>query len=584
MARDYVEQARQYEGDVIAGRTPACKWVRLACERNRRDLGRQETSGFPYRFDQGKAHQICEFAERLPHVKGPKAQRTGEFYEGSDGRQYAVWATIELEPWQCWMLTTIFGWVRVADGLRRFRIAFPLVPRKNAKSTIGAIVVLFMLTLEGEIGAECYSAATTRDQAKAVAEIAWGMAKQSRAFCEFFGIRIGSETSKSLFVPGTQGKFLPLSADANSLDGLNVLLAVIDELHAHKTRGVWDVLDTATGARLQPLLFPITTAGVLSSGICYEKLQYLQKVLEGTIEDETFFGVYYTIDEGDDWTDPLVHRKANPNYGVSVQPDDLLRKSTAAAQSQDGINNFLTKHLNVWVKAESSWMPMAAWHACARPDLSLEQLKGYPCWIGVDLAEVRDITAVVALFQLPEGRYAAIGKFFLPEAAVDASPISQYPKWVSTGNIIETDGNAADYQQIEDAIYDWCQQLLQVRMVCFDRALAAQMGQSLERRLGDRPPVVTVNQGVDILNPAMWELERLVVEGKFLHTGDEVYGWMMSNVVVHRNHKNEIYPRKAGGKDSANKIDGVSATLTALSQAMAQEPEPVFQVIKLGGR
>lgn len=227
---------------------------------------------------------------------------------------------------------------------------------------------------------------------------------------------------------------------------------------------------------------------------------------------------------------------------------------------------------------------MAAWHACARPDLSLEQLKGYPCWIGVDLAEVRDITAVVALFQLPEGRYAAIGKFFLPEAAVDASPISQYPKWVSTGNIIETDGNAADYQQIEDAIYDWCQQLLQVRMVCFDRALAAQMGQSLERRLGDRPPVVTVNQGVDILNPAMWELERLVVEGKFLHTGDEVYGWMMSNVVVHRNHKNEIYPRKAGGKDSANKIDGVSATLTALSQAMAQEPEPVFQVIKLGGR
>jgi phage terminase large subunit-like protein len=565
--KDYVAISRQYEAAVRTGAVPACKWVRLACARNERDLARQSTPGFPYTFSDQAATRICLAAEQLPHIKGPKAKVVGRDDEGRP-----LWASIELEPWQCWVLTTVFGWLQL-DGLRRFRVAFPLVPRKNAKSTIAAVIVLFMLTSDGESGAECYSAATTRDQAKVVAETAWHMAKRSPAFCEYFGVRVGSETTFSLAVPSTASKFAPLSADAQTLDALNVSLAVVDELHAHKTRGVWDVLDTATGARLQPLLFPITTAGSDIGGICYEKLTYLHKVLEGTLTDEQFFGVNYTIDDGDDWRTPAAWQKANPNYGVSVNPDDLARKAKEAEHSPSAVNNFLTKHCNVWVRAESTWMPMREWIALGDPALKIEDFKRVPCWIGVDLAEVRDIAAAVAIFRPDATRYVIFGRYYLPEKAVERSPIAQYSGWVRGGHLIETDGDQADYLRIEDYNLEWCDRF-DVREIDFDRALAAQMGQSLKRRLlptmgkdAVEQFVVTVPQNVETMNPAMQLVERLVLSGTIVHDGNPALNWMFSNVVVERNHKDEVYPRKAGGKDSPNKIDGPVALFTGISRA-----------------
>lgn len=564
--RDYLAIAQGYELEVLNGTIPACKWVRLACERNRRDRERSEAEdpAFPFRIDVPAATRICLAAEQLPHVKGPKAVVIARDDEGR-----SVWATIHLEPWQCWLLTTIFGWVHRESGLRRFRIALVLVPRKNAKSTLAATVVAYMLTSDGESGAECYSAATTRDQAKVVAEIVWEMARRSPAFRDYFGVRMGAKTSRSLEVPSTASKFGPLSADAHTLDALNVSLAVIDELHAHKTRAVWDVLDTATGARLQPLILSTTTAGLDTGGICYEKMQYMQRVLEGVLSDDAFFGVNYTIDEGDDYRDPAVWQKANPNYGVSVQPDDLARKAREAEHSPAAVNNFLTKHLNVWVRAAVNWMPMAEWHACGDPSLSLDELRQYPCWIGVDLAEVRDIAAVVALFAMEDGRHAAVGRFYLPKDTVDRSPIAQYQGWERQGYLIATPGGAADYQRIEDDIAAWCD-AFNVKEVAFDRALAAHMTQRLMARLGGDPEVITVSQSVDVMNPAMQWLETRVIERKFVHMADPVFSWMASNVVVQRNHKGEIYPRKAGGKDSHNKIDGITALLTVASRAMVQ--------------
>lgn len=582
--KDFAGIAAQYQADVLTGAIPACKWVRLACQRNRCDLDRQGTEAFPYYFDPEAGTRICQMAEMLPHIKGPKA-----FVIGKDDEGRALWNPISLEPWQCWLLMVIFGWKRMADGLRRFRVAFTLVPRKNTKSTIAAIVVLFMLVADGESGAECYSAATTRDQAKVIAEIAWEMARRSPAFRDYFGVKLGSKTTRTIEVPATASKFAPLSADASSLDGLNVSLAAIDEFHAHKTRGVYDVLDTATGTRLQPLLFPITTAGVELGGICHEKLQYLEKVLEGVAEDETFFGINYTIDAGDDITDPVVQRKANPNYGVSVQADDLLRKIAEAEHSPSALNNVLTKHFNVWIRTESAWMGADLWQSCAVPGLTIEQLKDYPCSIGVDLAEVRDIAALVALFKLGPERYAAIGKFYLPAAAVAKSPIAQMSGWVRQGFITETEGDQADFGRIQADILTWCD-TLQVQEVCFDRALAAQMQQDLKRVLEPRMGrdavdrfVLTVPQSVDAMDPAMKMTERLVLAKHLQHDGNPAMAWMISNVVVERNYKDEIYPRKAGGKDSANKIDGPVAFFTVLSQVMRNETrEPDYAVSFIG--
>lgn len=585
--KDFIAIAAQYQADILSGTIPACKWVRLACERNRRDLERQDTETFPYRFDAAAGARICQMAEMLPHVKGPKAVIVGQDDEGRP-----IWNPLDLEPWQCWLLTTLFGWKRVSDGLRRFRVSLWLLPRKNAKSTIAAVVVLYMLVADGESGAECYSAATTRDQAKAIAEIAWEMARRSPAFREHFGVRMGSETTKSLSVPSNGSKFMPLSADAHTLDSLNVSLAAIDELHAHKTAAVWNVLDTATGARLQPLIFAITTAGVDIGGVCHQKLTYLEKILDGVFTDETFFGVNFTIDAGDDIRDPVVQRKANPNYGISVNPDDLARKVHAAFQSPADLNDKLTKHFNVWIRTESAWMSATTWQACTRSGLIFDELRQYPCWLGVDLAEVRDIAALVAVFQIARDRYALVGQFYLPEEAVAKSPIAELPGWVHQKHIIETPGNQADFARIENDILTWAEALPQLREIDFDRALAAQMQQNLKAKLeakmgrdaADRL-VITVPQNVENMDPAMKLTERLVLAKAIEHDGNPAMAWMVSNVVVERNYKDEIYPRKAGGKDSPNKIDGPVAMWTALSQAMrASERAPEYQMFFAGGR
>lgn len=578
---EYLAIARQYEADVLSGRVPACRWVRLACERNRRDRERQGTLEFPYVIDEQAASRICLMAEMLPHIEGPKAKRTGAVFLGSDDKEYAVWDSIQLEPWQCWLLTTIFGWVHMTTRLRRYRTALSLIPRKNSKSTIAAIVVLFMLAADGEMGAGCYSAATTRDQAKVVAKIAWNMAKRSRAFCEFYGVRVGSETTYTLSVPETASKFAPLSADANSLDGLNISFAAVDELHAHKTRAVWDVIETAIGARPQPMLFPITTAGVNHAGICYEKVGYLHRLLEGALVDESFFGVEYTIDAEDDWRSALSHRKANPNYGVSVDPDDLARKAQAAAHSPAAINNFLTKHLNIWVRAESTWAPMGAWLKNGDRALTMEMCKDWPCWIGIDLAEVRDIAAVVIVFKRPDGTLIVFGRYYLPEVAIQQSPIAQYSGWVRESFLIQTDGDQADYERIENDILALCQ-TFKVQKVCFDRALAAQMGQSLAKKLGRTPEVMTVNQNIEVMNPAMQTVERLTLSGGLIHDGNPVLIWMMSNVVVVPNYKDEVFPHKAGGKDSPNKIDGPVALFTVIGQVMIAKAPARLQIHFLG--
>ena len=581
--RDHIDSAAQYQADVISGAISACQWVRLACERNRRDLDRQNVDTFPYRFDPDQARRICRMAEMLPHIKGEKAKIIGRDEEGRP-----IWNPIQLEPWQCWYLTTMFGWVHRDTGLRRFRVSMLLVPRKNAKSTIAAVVVLYMLTSDGESGAECYSAATTRDQAKVVAEIAWEMAKRSPSFCEYFGVRVGAKTTRTLTVPATASKFAPLSADAHTLDALNVSLAIVDELHAHKTRAVWDVIDTATGARAQPLLLITTTAGVEIGGICHEKMTYLHKVLDGSLQDEAFFGVNYTLDEKDDYRTPEAHRKANPNYGVSVSPTDLERKVTEAQHSQAAINNFLTKHATIWIRTESAWMSASLWQTCTST-LDLEHLKSCPCWIGVDLSEVRDIAALVAIFKTGPETMAILGRFYLPAAAVDKSPIAQLSGWVRQGSVIETDGDQADFARIQTDIVAWCDQF-QVKEIDFDRALAAHMQQDLKRffqpRMGQDAVekfVVTVPQDVQTMDPAMKMTERLVLGKNLQHDGNPAMAWMISNVVVERNYKDEIYPRKAGGKDSPHKIDGPVAFWTALSRVM-QEPEaPQYQLLILGG-
>lgn len=542
----YFQRALDYAESVVEGRIAACKWVALACERQLKDLERE---GFPYSFDVERADEVCRFIEKLPHIKGKWAGKK-----------------LHLEPWQCFILTTVFGWVD-EGGNRRFRTAYTEVPRKNAKSTLTSGVALYMLSADGEPGAEVYSAATTRDQARIVFNDAQQMARKSPGLREALGVTVGAH---NIHVLDTASKFEALSAEGSTLDGLNIHFASVDELHAHKTRAVWDVLETATGSRSQSLLWAITTAGSNRAGICYEVRTYLAKVLEGVTEDETLFGVIYTLDDGDDWTDPGVWAKANPNIGVSVYREDVERLARKAMSMPSAQNNFLTKRLNVWVNADTAWMDMRSWDRCATPGMAPSEFEGAPCYVALDLATRVDIAALMQMFvRNVEGKphYFAFGRYYLPEDTVETSGNSQYQGWAIEGRLVQTPGNVTDYGYIRQDLRDLASRF-ELREVPYDPFQATQLSTEL---MDEGFPMVEMRPTVMNFSEPMKELEAAVLEGRFHHDGDPVLTWMVSNVVCHLDNKDNIYPRK---ERPENKIDGVVALIMAIGRAMVAKEEP----------
>jgi len=543
MSRDYVAIAQEYARDVVAGVIPACKWTRLACQRQLDDLARE---GWGYRFDADRATHVCRFIEKLQHVKGRWARE----------RQ-----RLTLEPNQIFRLTTVFGWVD-SEGCRRFKTVYVEVPRKNAKSTESAGVALYCLVADDEPGAEVYSGATTRDQAKVVWDVARRMVDRDAGMRGRFGVATGAHT---VYVDETGSFFRPLSRDQQgNHDGLNVHCAIIDELHAHKTRELYDVLETATGSREQPLLWQITTAGFNRAGICYEQRAYVLRILEGIVDDPEYFGIIYTIDEDDDWTDPDVWRKANPNWDVSVDPGDIARKARKAMEMAAARNNFLTKHLNLWVNADTAWMDMIAWDRCGDSTLSEEEFLSEQCYAALDLASKVDIAAKLKLFVREidgAAHYYAFGKYYLPEVAAEDGRNSQYSGWADEQRLVLTPGNVIDYEFIKQDLRDDASRFELVE-VPYDPFQATQLSTEL---LAEGFPMLEMRPTVLNFSEPMKELERLVLSGRFHHDGCPVLAWMINNVVCHMDAKDNIYPRK---EFPENKIDGAVALIMALGRAM----------------
>lgn len=543
---DYFTRARGYAERVVAGLEVAGKIEVLACARFLDDLARTDAdAAWPYRYDIDAGDRACAFIEQLPHIKGQWARQR---------------LRISLEPWQCFIVCNLFGWIQRVGGLRRFTTAYLEVARKNAKSTLAAGIGLYLLAGDGEPGAEVYSAATTGDQARIVFDVARQMVLRESAFAAS-----GIEAQiRGIYIPADARKFEPLNAEGSTLDGLNPHGTIIDELHAHKRRDVYDVMDTARGARDQSLLLSITTAGSDRAGICYEQRTYIIKVLQGVFGDDTYFGIVYTIDDEDDWTDPKVWRKANPNYGVSVLTQDFERSAREAMNKPSALNNFLTKRLNVWVNADSAWMDMRAWDACADTEIRAEDFHGQECIAALDLASKVDIAAKALLFQR-DGKYYAFLKYYLPESAAEDGRNSQYSGWARQGLLTLTPGNVTDFDQIElDLLEDVSR--YQMKEVPFDPFQATQLSSHM---LAEGLPMVEMRPTVLNFSEPMKQLEALVLQKKFVHNGDPILAWMVSNVVCHRDQKDNIYPRK---EREENKIDGVVALIMALGRAMVVQP------------
>lgn len=548
----YSEIAKRYAEQVVACEILACRWVQRACQRQLNDLAKFKSKSSPYFFNpklidkDGRsfypADNLCGFIERLPHVKGPLA---GE--------------PIQLEPWQAFILTTVFGWVK-PDGKRRFRRSYIEVPRGNAKSTLSSALALYMLTADQEGGAEVYSLATTRDQARIVFGDAQTMARRSPGFRRRFSVEVGAH---NMHVLASGSKFEALSAEGSTLDGLNIHFGCIDELHAHKTRTVYDVVETGTGKRDNSLLWVITTAGSNRAGICYEVRNFVTKLLDGVFEDDTQFGIIYGLDDGDDWTSENALIKANPNWGISVRPEILGPLQAKAMQLPSAVNNFKTKHLNEWVNADTAWMDMRAWDACADTSLDIDNFIGQPCWIGLDLASKTDIAALILIFAHPEiaDAYLTFGKYYLPEDTVHGAGNSQYSGWMRIDRLTVTPGNVIDFSWIEADLLDMASRFA-IQAVAFDPFQATQLS---TRMLAEGLPMIEVRPTVLNFSEPMKILEALVLQKKLVHDGDPVLTWMASNVVAHLDVKDNIYPRK---ERPENKIDGIVALIMALSRAI----------------
>jgi phage terminase large subunit-like protein len=552
-----------YARAVIGNEIVAGRLVRLACERHLRDREHGPARGLT--FDPKAAKRIIKFYGYLVHSKGE-------------------WAgdSLVLAPWEAFVVGSLMGWKR-PDGTRRFRLAYIEVARKNGKSTIAAGLGLYLLVADKEAGAEVYVAATKREQAK----IVWDEAARMRDKSPALKARIGKFVN-NLHVLETASKMEPLGADADTLDGLNPSAVIIDELHAHKSRMVVDVMETALGARRQPLQFEITTAGYDRQSVCWERREYVRKVLERGLDDDTVFGYIATIDADDQWTDERCWAKANPNLAITPKIDYLRAKVAKAIKVPGAQNSFKRLHLNIWTEAEQTWLTSEAWQS-VQAELDIEDYKGRKCHGAVDLSSKRDLTALALVFDHDDGGRAAFVWFFAPGEGIveredrDGVP---YRLWRDQEYIEATPGPVVDYSFVAAKIAELGEQCEIEGLAC-DRykrdALQAELDElGCTVPLIDHPQGYAKAAGSDLWMPGSVEAtEEAIIKGAIKVNQNPCLTWNAASVVMETDAQGNRKPSK---RKATGRIDGIVCLIQAMGAAtvnVVPEPKPQFQVMIL---
>lgn len=535
------------------------RWVRLAAKRFLDDLRRaQRKRKPPFVWSPEQANRYCAFIEALPHVEGEWTS-----------------ATIVLKPAQVFFLCNLFGFRR-PDGARRFTTALWAVARKNAKSTIAGAVLLACLCLESELGPQVLSAATTGDQARIVWRIAKMMVDREPDLRDTFNLEA---FANSIVRYDVGGAFRPINAKASSQDGLNPSALCFDELHAHKTRDLYDVLRSAAGARKNPLFLYTTTEGFENTGPWPEVRTYAQQILQGVIEADHFFAVYYALDDEDDDFDESKWIKANPLIGVSITLDKLREHAAEAKQQPGALAEFQIKRLNRRAASSEGAVNLLRWRKCGGP-VDLKALESARCWAAFDLASTRDMSAVRYLWFKDEHWYTW-GRYWVPESAVaqrNERGTVRYGGWVASGHLTVTDGDVTDYRVIErDLLADFDR--FRPRAVAFDPWNAAQLVTQLAEARS-KLKLIQFRQGPQSFHPAWQALERAYTGEHFSHGGDPVLLWNAANLVLRRDVNLNVAPDR---KRSADKIDGMVALMMAFGIAVAEEPEKRYRIFFVGG-
>lgn len=554
---------QQYVDDVLDGRVVVGNLVRLAIERHQRDIETGAERGLM--FDEDEGQFAIDFIELLKHSKGEWADK-----------QFI------LDPWQVFIVASIFGWTkfdkRYRTQRRRFNTAFVSTARKTGKSTLAAGVGHKLFVADGEEGCEVYSAATKRDQAKIVHEEAKRMVRSSPSLQ-----RIVRVYRDNLSIAMTNSKYEPLGADADTTDGLHIHGAIVDEVHAHKTRDLWDVLESGTSRRRNPLMFAITTAGEIGeeeTSIYRELKGYSIKVLEGTLDDDSWFSYIATLDESDEWTDESVWIKANPD--LERTPDkmlDLHRKCEKAKKTPSAVPNFRRKHMNEDVESSSPWLSMEAWNKCdgggfyddeGMTEETISRFGGKPCCVGIDLSQSQDITAAVFAFIDSDGSVDVIPFAWCPRENASGRTKDKrvpYLSWADRGRLHLTEGNTVDYEVIRELLktsrdkWKW-----DVRQVFYDPAFAQAFVDQMQRDDGWRESQIAKHfQNCNQMNEPITAVEKLVIDGKLRHGGHEPLRWCVSNVDIYHDSSGR---RRFDKRKLREKIDIAVAMTMAVGGAV----------------
>lgn len=549
--KPFAATAERYARQVVSGETIACEWVKLACQRHLNDLVRSE-KGWDYTFDQAKAERACRFIELLPHTKG-------------------VWASnaelMVLEPWQAFIVCSLFGWVKRVSRTRRFSLAYIEVSRKNAKSQLAACIGLYVFAADGEFGGEVYSGATKEKQALEVFRPANLMMERSPELALILGVGVNT---KRLSVQADGSRFEPVVRDPG--DGAMPHCGIVDEYHEHDSDALFDTFRTGMGARQQPILLAITTAGSNLEGPCKALQGDVIKVLEGSLERDEVFGIIYTIDPGDVWTSEQALIKANPNLDVSVFLDFLRTEQRAAMANPRKQGVFQTKHLCVWVGANLAYFNLQQWKDLADLTLRADSFIGLPCVCAVDLSTKRDLTARLLVFKrlmMGKDHYYVFSRFYLPKEQVMRPEAQHYQGWAKQGFLTVHSGAVVDFEEVQRETNEDIRRF-RAREFAFDPWNAAQFGQGVARDTKAIP--VEIQQTARLLSAPTKELDILIADGRIHHDGNPILTWTIGNVTAHEDANENVFPRKEPGQEQ-NKIDGAVALIMAVSRLLVTAPK-----------
>ena len=545
----------QYALDIVEERVPAGKYVKLACQRHLDDLDRQGTDGFPYIFDEEKANKVFRFAEKhCRHVE--------------DGLTVSQGDPVVLDDFLHFILGSVFGWVHKDTGYRRFRKAYEQVARKNAKSTTLSIVGLYMFAADGEGAPQVYTAATQRDQAKIVYDVAEAMVEMDKPLRK----RIKIQKSRSIMRHlRNRGRMMPLSRDAKRMDGFNPHCGIIDEYHEHRTSEMYDVIVSGMGQRREPLIFIITTAGFNLFSPCYDEYEYCKKILEGIYENDEYFVYIAEMDEEDDINDERNWIKCNPLLAKTEEGRNYLRNELQIAQQQPSKRRSVyTKNFNKWLdQREDGYMDMEKWRACATDNLP--DLRGRTCYVGLDLSKKIDLTSVGFVFPLDDGRCVVLSHSFIPEETFEEKMQSddvRYDLWRDQGWITVTPGAVVDYRRVQKYIIDQVDKNnWKVEAVCYDEWSAGLISQEMAEQGFN---MIEIPQRITHLSEPTKNFRERVYSKNVLHNNDPVLNWAMSNAVEHIDASENI---KLDKKKSKERIDPVVAIINAYAQAIFALPD-----------